>query len=97
MKLQIQIISRTINTNDIVNVNNMKINNNIFKKKLYMKLKNAETMSSASVTTLAFNIESYAQIDTTSFMKRTTSQFTREISSQDKLKIEKKSLYRNIT
>ena len=83
--------------NDIANVNDIRKNDDIFKKKLYMKSKNVETVLFASVTTLAFNIENYAQINIASFIKRTTSQFTREILSQDKSKIEKKSLHRNMT
>ena len=84
-----------MNINNIVNVNDMRKNDNIFKKKSYMKLKNIETISYANMITSIFNIENYAQIDTASFMKRTTSQLMREISSQNKSKIEKKLLYRN--
>ena len=70
MKLQIQIILCTININDIVNMNNMRKNNDIFEKKLYIKLKNIKTVLSASVTTLVFNIENYTQIDTALFIKK---------------------------
>ena len=70
MKSQIQIILCMMNINNIANVNDMRKNNDTFKKKLYMKLKNAETVLSASVTTLVFDIENYAQIDIASFMKR---------------------------
>ena len=67
--------------NNIANVNDMRKNDDTFKKKSYMKLKNAEIMSYANVIILAFNIENYAQIDTASFMKKTTSQLIKEISS----------------
>ena len=49
-----------MNTNDIADMNDIRKNNDTFKKKLYIKLKNAETVLSASVIILAFNIESYA-------------------------------------
>ena len=81
MKSQIQIILRTMNMNNIANVNNMRINDDIFKKKSYMKLKNTKTISHISMTTSAFDIENYAQINTASFIKRTISQLIRKISS----------------
>ena len=70
MKSQIQIILHIINMNDIANMNDIRKNNDIFKKKSYMKLKNVETVLYASMTTLAFNIENYAQINTILFMKK---------------------------
>ena len=59
--------------NDIANMNDMRKNNDIFEKKSYMKSKNAETISYANKITLVFNTENYAQINTASFMKKTTS------------------------
>ena len=51
----------------------MRKNNDIFKKKLYMKLKNTETISSANMITLTFDIENYVQINIASFIKKITS------------------------
>ena len=79
MKLQIQIILHTTNMNNIVNMNDIKKSDNIFKKKSYMKLKNIEIILYANVIILAFDIENYVQINTTSFIKKIISQFMRKI------------------